>query len=59
MDPQGHVLAEMDGPGCVVRIWSANPKDAGNIRIYLDGAEKPVIEAPLEALLGGKWKTTI
>ncbi|HEV3299984.1 MAG TPA: glycoside hydrolase family 172 protein [Planctomycetaceae bacterium] len=59
LDPQGHVLAEMDGPGCVVRIWSANPKDAGKIRIYLDGAEKPVIDAPLEALLGGKWKTTI
>ena len=59
LDPQGHVLAEMDGPGCVVRIWSANPKDAGKIRIYLDGAEKPVIEAPLEVLLGGKWKTTI
>jgi hypothetical protein len=59
MDPQGHVLAEMDGPGCVVRIWSANPKDAGKVRIYLDGAEKPVIEAPLEALLGGKWKTAI
>jgi hypothetical protein len=58
-DPQGHVLAEMDGPGCVVRIWSANPKDAGKIRIYLDGAAKPVIEAPLEALLGGKWKTTV
>jgi hypothetical protein len=59
MDPQGHVLADMDGPGCVVRIWSANPKDAGKIRIYLDGAEKPVIEAPLVDLLGGKWKTTI
>src|SRR5580700_4983758 len=59
LDPQGHVLAEMDGPGCVVRIWSANPKDAGKIRIYLDGAEKPTIEAPLESLLGGKWKTTI
>jgi hypothetical protein len=59
MDPQGHVLAEMDGPGCVVRIWSANPKDAGKVRIYLDSAEKPVIEAPLQALLGGKWKTAI
>ena len=32
-DPQGHVLAEMDGPGCVMRIWSANPGDAGNVRI--------------------------
>ncbi len=55
MDPQGHVLAEMDGPGCVVRIWSANPKDAGNVRIYLDGSDKPVLEASLEKLLGGKW----
>jgi hypothetical protein len=59
LDPQGHVLADMDGPGCVVRIWSANPKDAGKVRIYLDGAEKPVIEAPLVDLLGGKWQTTI
>ncbi|HXY34234.1 MAG TPA: glycoside hydrolase family 172 protein [Planctomycetaceae bacterium] len=59
MDPQGHVLADMDGPGCVVRIWSANPKDAGKIHIYLDGAQTPVIEASLVELLGGKWKTTI
>ena len=59
MDRQGHVLAEMNGPGCVVRIWSANPKDAGNVRIYLDGADKPVIEGSLEKLLGGKWKTKI
>jgi hypothetical protein len=58
-DPQGHVLAEMDGPGCVVRIWSANPDDAGKIHIYLDDAKDPVIEAPLTELLGGKWKTTI
>lgn len=57
LDKQGHVLAEMDGPGCVVRIWSPNPKDAGNIRIYLDGADKPVIEAPMEALLAGTWST--
>jgi hypothetical protein len=55
LDKQGHVLAEMDGPGCVVRIWSPNPQDAGNIRIYLDNANKPVIEAPMEALLSGKW----
>ena len=57
MDPQGHVLADMDGPGCVVRIWSANPNDAGKVRVYLDGAEEPVIEAPLQELLGGKWQT--
>ena len=58
-DPQGHVLAEMDGPGCVTRIWSADPDDAGKIRIYLDDAKEPVIEAPLTELLGGKWKTKI
>jgi hypothetical protein len=56
MDPQGHVLAEMDGPGCVVRIWSANPNDAGKVRMYLDGAKKPAIEAPLTALLSGEWQ---
>src|SRR5207249_7003270 len=48
----------MDGPGCVVRLWSPKPQDAGNIRIYLDGADEPVIEAPMEALLAGKWQTT-
>jgi hypothetical protein len=57
MDPQGHVLADMDGPGCVVRVWSANPNDAGNLRIYLDEATEPVIDAPLQALLAGKWQT--
>jgi hypothetical protein len=56
-DKQGHVLAEMDGPGCVVRIWSPNPQNAGNIRIYLDGAPTPFIDAPMEAMLAGKWST--
>ena len=49
----------MDGPGCVVSIWSADPDDAGKIGIYLDEAKEPVIEAPLTELLGGKWKTKI
>jgi hypothetical protein len=57
MDPQGHVLAEMDGPGCVVRVWSANPNEAGKVRIYLDEAKGPVIEAPLQDLMGGNWQT--
>src|SRR6476646_6914130 len=29
------VMAEMEGPGCIFRIWSANPQ--GVIRFYLDG----------------------
>ncbi len=47
-----HVMMDIDGPGAIVRIWSANPD--GTIRIYLDRAEKPVIETPMKDLLGGK-----
>jgi hypothetical protein len=48
-----YVMMDAAGPGAIVRIWSANP--AGTLRIYLDGAEKPVIEAPMTDLLGGKF----
>ncbi len=39
------VLAEMEGPGCIWRIWSAQPKD-GRVRIYLDGASEPAVDLP-------------
>ncbi|MBI5385363.1 MAG: DUF2961 domain-containing protein [Verrucomicrobia bacterium] len=48
-----HVMMDAAGPGAIVRIWSANP--AGTVRIYLDGAEQPVIEAAMSDLLGGKF----
>lgn len=47
-----YVLAEQDGPGAVVRIWSADPK--GTLRVYVDGGPAPTIEAPMADLLGGK-----
>ena len=47
-----HVMMDTAGPGAIVRIWSANP--AGTIRIYLDGAAQPALEAPMTDLLGGK-----
>lgn len=47
-----HVMMDAAGPGAVVRIWSANP--AGTLRIYLDGGESPVLEAPMTDLLGGR-----
>lgn len=50
---QEHVMMDAAGPGAIVRIWSANP--AGTLRIYLDGADQPVIEAPMADLLGGKF----
>ena len=42
MDGDEHVMAEMEGPGVVTRIWSANAH--GKLRIYLDDRKKPAIE---------------
>jgi hypothetical protein len=39
------VMAEMQGPGVIWRIWSAAPKQ-GRVRIYLDGAEQPAVDLP-------------
>ena len=39
------VMAEMTGPGCLWRIWSAAPKE-GHVRIYLDGASEPAVDLP-------------
>jgi len=47
---QEYVMAEMDGPGAIVRLWSANPDGGGNIRIYIDDMEQPALEADFLAL---------
>lgn len=47
------VFAEMKGPGCIWRIWSAAPK-AGHVRIYLDGAEVPAVDLPFMGYFDGK-----
>jgi hypothetical protein len=41
------VLAEMEGPGCIWRIWSANASHA-RVKIYLDGKSEPVVDLPFE-----------
>jgi len=46
------VLAETEGAGAVVRVWSANPK--GELRFYLDGAKEPSWAIPFQDLCGGK-----
>jgi len=48
-----HVMMDAEGPGAIVRIWSANP--AGTVRIYIDGEAQPVLQASLADLLGGKY----
>jgi hypothetical protein len=47
-----YVMAELQGPGAVMRIWSANP--AGIIRFYFDGEDTPGLEAKMDELLTGK-----
>ena len=49
-----YVMMDAEGPGAIVRIWSANANDAGNIRIYLDGSETPVIDMPMQDMTDGK-----
>ncbi|MFT2008344.1 DUF2961 domain-containing protein [Pontibacter sp. 13R65] len=45
MEGENMVLAEMEGPGAIVRIWSASP-GKGKIKIYIDGNETPVVDLP-------------
>ena len=46
------VLAEIEGPGCIWRTWSATPKD-GHVRIYLDGASEPAVDLPFVDYFNG------
>jgi hypothetical protein len=47
------VFAEMEGPGCIWRIWSAKPEQ-GHVRVYLDGAKEPTIDLPFKGYFDGK-----
>lgn len=47
-----YVFADAKGPGCLVRVWSANP--SGKLRIYVDDLTSPAIEAAFADLLAGK-----
>jgi len=46
------VMAEMKGPGCICRIWSANPQ--GEIRFYLDGDKEPTFAMDFADLFSGE-----
>jgi hypothetical protein len=48
-----YVMMDTEGPGAIVRIWSANP--AGTLRVYLDGAKEAALEGAMNVLLGGKY----
>ncbi len=47
------VMAEMQGPGCIFRIWSALSQQ-GRVKIYLDGNPRPVVNLPFKDYFTGK-----
>ncbi len=47
------VMAEMKGPGCIWRIWSA-AAGKGHVKIYLDDQPEPVVDLPFIAYFDGK-----
>jgi hypothetical protein len=48
-----HVMMEAEGPGAIVRIWTANGQE-GTLRIYLDDMVTPALTADFVALLSGQ-----
>ena len=53
MEGDNAVLAEMKGPGCIWRIWSAAP-GAGHVQIFLDGSPTPAVDLPFQDYFSGK-----
>src|SRR6185295_17571111 len=47
------VLADMNGPGVVTRLWSANA--TGRLRVFLAGETTPRIDTPFQELFNGKY----
>jgi hypothetical protein len=45
---EGTVLADLTGPGCITRLWAANP--SGNLHIYIDDAPEPALALPFAHL---------
>lgn len=43
------VMMEADGPGCITRIWTADPQK-GTVKMFLDRNPIPTIEMPFETL---------
>ena len=52
-----YVLAEMEGPGAVTRIWMTEPR--GQIKIFLDQSESPIVTCALRDFFSGKIRPFI
>lgn len=52
-EDEGLVLAELDGPGAVYRIWTPTPTD-DVLAFYFDGEAEPRLEIPFRQLFTGE-----
>lgn len=52
-DDEGLVIAELDGPGAIYRIWTPTPTD-DVFAFYFDGEAKPRLEIPFRQLFTGE-----
>jgi len=49
------VLAEMEGPGCIWRTWSATA-GKGHVKIFLDGAAEPAVDLAFDDYFSRKFE---
>ena len=47
------VLADIQGPGCIWRTWSAAPR-MGHVKLFLDGQEIPAVDLPFKGYFDGE-----
>ncbi|WP_442481655.1 DUF2961 domain-containing protein [Aeoliella sp. SH292] len=52
-----YLLCEVNGPGAIVRTWTADIN--GTLRVFLDGAEKPIYDGPADKFLHRPYDTFI
>jgi hypothetical protein len=52
------VLAEIEGPGCLWRIWSATA-GKGHVKIFLDGTAEPAVDLAFEEYFNRKCEPFI
>ena len=53
MEGKNAVVAELEGPGVIWRIWSAEPLK-GHIQFYVDGFSTPTLDIPFEEYFNNK-----
>lgn len=50
----GAILADLTGPGAIVRLWSAQP-ESGHVKIFIDGSSTPAVDMAFSDYFGGAF----